>query len=284
MKVGVGLPATIPRIHGPDIQQWAVKADSGPFSSLGVVDRLVYPNHDPLVSMAAAAAVTSRIRLMTTVLLTPLRNPVVLAKTAASIQSISDGRFSLGLGVGLRKDDFDAAGVRFEGRGTRFEAQLATMRSIWAGEPIGEGCWLVGPPVDPAPEILMGAMLESTLRRVGRLADAFLAMPDSAEEVARKYEIVVNAWNAADRPGRPRLVGGLYYALGDIEKGRDYLRDYYAFIGESAEDWTDEMISSPRQVRDAVRDYEAVGMDELLFHPCVADPEELERLADVISH
>ena len=283
MKIGVGLPATIPGAHGPDIVEWAARADAGPFSSLGVVDRLVYPNHDPLVAMAAAAAVTGRIGLMTTVLLTPLRNEVVLAKTAASIQSISGGRFSLGLGIGWREDDFTAAGVPFKGRGTRFEAQLVTMRAIWAGEPISTGDWRVGPPIEKAPAVLMGATLDHALGRVGRLADGYLAAPDPAAEVVTRFGLVTDAWKEAGRPGRPRLVGGLYYALGDIERGRDYQRDYYAFTGDGAEEWASKMIASPQQVRDAIRDYAAIGMDELLFHPCVADLDELDRLADVIG-
>ncbi len=284
MEIGVGLPATIPGVHGPDIVEWAARADAGPFSSLGVVDRLVYPNHDPLVALAAAAAVTRRVRLMTTVLLTPLRNDVVLAKTAATLQSISQGRFSLGLGIGWREDDFVAAGVPYAGRGTYFEGQLATMRAIWAGESIPTGDFKIGPTIDKAPEVLMGALLDPPLKRVGRLADAYLAAPDPAEEVARKYGIVVRAWEEAGRPGKPRLVGGLYYTLGDIENGRGYQRDYYAFTGdEIAGQWAQTMIASPQQVRDAMADYEAIGMDEMLFHPCVADLDELERLADVVG-
>lgn len=282
MKIGVGLPATIPGAYGPDIVEWAARADAGPFTSLGIVDRLVYPNHDPLIALAAAAAVTERVRLMTTVLLTPLRNEAVLAKSAATLQSISGGRFSLGLGIGWREDDFIAAGVPYQGRGTRFETQLATMQAIWAGEPIATGDWSIGPRAVP-PEVLMGALLDPPLKRVGRLADAYLAAPDPAAEVERKYKIVQDAWREAGRPGRPRLVGGLYYALGDIEKGRDYQRDYYAFTGDTAEEWARTMISSPDQIAVAIKDYESIGMDELLFHPCVADLDELSRLADVVG-
>jgi alkanesulfonate monooxygenase SsuD/methylene tetrahydromethanopterin reductase-like flavin-dependent oxidoreductase (luciferase family) len=284
MKIGVGLPATIPGAFGPDIVEWARRAEAGPFSSLGVVDRLVYPNHDPLVSLAAAAAVTSRVQLMTTVLLTPLRNEMVLAQTAATIQSISQGRFSLGLGIGWRKDDLDAAGVPFEGRGTRLEGQLATMRAIWAGEAIPTGDFKIGPPIAKPPEVLMGAMLDGPLRRVGRLADAYLAAPDPVSEIERKYAIVCESWSKAGKPGKPRMVGGLYYVLGDLEKGYDYMRDYYDFAGsELAEEWVRDMISTPQQVREAMREYESIGMDEMLFHPCVANLDELARLADIVG-
>ena len=69
MNIGIGLPATIPWTNAPLILEWAKRADSTPFSSLGILDRLVYPNYEPLITLAAAAAVTERVRLMTTVLI-----------------------------------------------------------------------------------------------------------------------------------------------------------------------------------------------------------------------
>ena len=99
MDIGIGLPATIPGISGSLIKEWAVRAENGPFSTLGIVDRIVYPNHEPMVSLAAAAAVTERISLMTTVLLAPLRNHVVLAKQDATLQSISNCRFVVYIGL-----------------------------------------------------------------------------------------------------------------------------------------------------------------------------------------
>src|SRR5213592_723693 len=117
MEIGIGLPATVPGVGRDDLLAWARRAEERGFSSLGAIDRLVYPNFEPLVALAAAAAVTERIRLATDILLAPLRgNGALLAKQAATIDALSGGRLILGVAVGIRPDDFEAAGVDYDGR------------------------------------------------------------------------------------------------------------------------------------------------------------------------
>ena len=124
MHIGIGLPAGIPGVSDDEVLEWARLADAGPFSSVGIIDRVVYPNWEPLIALAAAAAVTRRVRLMTTLLIGPVRDAVLLAKQAASIDALSGGRLTLGLGVGRRGDDYEAVGGNFHRRGSRFEQQL----------------------------------------------------------------------------------------------------------------------------------------------------------------
>ena len=145
MDVGIGLPATIPGAQGSAIVEWATKADEGPFSSVSVLDRLVYPNYEPMVVLGAAAAVTNRVRLMTSILLAPLRSGAMLAKQAASVDAISGGRLTLGLGIGGRPDDFIAGQTDISTRGRQFDEQLATMKRIWAGEPYSNEAGGIGP-------------------------------------------------------------------------------------------------------------------------------------------
>ena len=146
MDIGIGLPATIPGTKGSLVLDWAKRVDSSTFSSLGILDRVVYPNYEPLITLAAAAAVTSRVRLMTTVLLAPLRGAGLLAKQAATIDALSGGRLTLGLSVGGREDAFKAAPASFHDRAHRFEEQLDLMKRIWSGEPVSDETGPVGPP------------------------------------------------------------------------------------------------------------------------------------------
>src|ERR1700738_2422587 len=105
MHVGIGLPAGVPGASGQLIIAWARRADEGPFSSLGVIDRLLYGSYEPLTVLAAAAAVTRRVRLATTIVAGPLHNDALLAKVAASVDALSAGRLVLGLAVGARRED-----------------------------------------------------------------------------------------------------------------------------------------------------------------------------------
>ena len=114
MQVGVGLPSTIPGAQGQIILEWACRADEGPFSSLGVLDRLVYDSYDPLITLGAVAGVTHHVKLATTIIIGPLHNNSLLAKTAASLDALSGGRLVLGLAVGARKEDYDASGLTIE--------------------------------------------------------------------------------------------------------------------------------------------------------------------------
>jgi alkanesulfonate monooxygenase SsuD/methylene tetrahydromethanopterin reductase-like flavin-dependent oxidoreductase (luciferase family) len=288
MDIGVGLPATIPGVAPRLILEWARRADAGPFSSLSVLDRVVYPNFEPLIALAAAAGVTERIRLMTTVLLAPVRNAGVLAKQAASLDALSGGRLTLGLGVGGREDDFRAAPAPYHGRARRLEEQLAQMKQIWSGQPLGDELGPVGPP--PArpggPELLLGGYVPAAIQRVGRWADGFItggvADPGQARQL---YAMAEAAWQAAGRSGRPRFVGTLYYALGADAQAhvRAYVLDYYGYVGSAAEQMAATFPASPEAVKEKIQAFGDVGVDELVFWPSVAELDQLDRLADLVA-
>lgn len=286
MKVGIGMPA-VPGMSGAMVLEWAKKSDQGPFSSLATIDRLAYGNYEPMTVLAAAAGVTQRIRLMTSILLAPIRNGGVLAKQAASLDAISGGRLSLGFGVGNREDDYLAAPAPFRDRGRRFDEQLALMKRIWAGERVGDAVGPVGPPPSRpgGPEILIGAFSPVALVRAGKWADGFLGALMPPDQLQQMFGAVQQSWQSAGRSGQPRLVVAGYYSLGPdaAQSGEDYIRDYYSFAGPMADQIVQSMMTSPEAIKGAMQAYEAVGADELILWPTVARLDQVDRLADALA-
>jgi alkanesulfonate monooxygenase SsuD/methylene tetrahydromethanopterin reductase-like flavin-dependent oxidoreductase (luciferase family) len=280
MQVGVGLPSAIPGTDGRALLGWARAADAGPFSTLGVLDRLRYDSFDPFVALAAAAGVTDRIRLATMVAVGPIRSAAMLAKEAASVDSISGGRLTLGLAIGARTDDYDAAGVTSRGRGPRLDDQLVALRELWEAGVIGPR-----PAREEGPRILVGGLSGEAFDRMARSADGYAHGGGPPRAFASAATRALAAWRDAERPGRPILWGQGYFALGGdaAEAGRSYLLDYYAFAGPFADKIAAGALTSPQAIIDFVRGYEQAGCDELILLPTVSDPAQLERLADVVG-
>ncbi|MGH9186491.1 MAG: LLM class flavin-dependent oxidoreductase [Acidimicrobiales bacterium] len=281
MRIGVGLPTSTPGGHGPELVEWARRADRGPFTSLGVVDRLAYDCTDPLVALSAAAAVTSRVRLVTMVVIGPIRPAAALAAQAASLDALCAGRLTLGVSLGARRDDYEAAGARWADRGRRFSEQLAAMRQIWAGqtdEPVGPR-----PATPGGPELLIGGGSGPSFLRAARYGDGYVHGGGPPRAFAGAAERARAAWVDAGRPGQPALWGQSYFGLGDPDAGATYLRNYYAFTGAFAERIAAGLLTTPKAVREHVNGYAEAGCDELVLLPATSDPSELDRLADVLS-
>jgi alkanesulfonate monooxygenase SsuD/methylene tetrahydromethanopterin reductase-like flavin-dependent oxidoreductase (luciferase family) len=288
MEIGIGLPATIPGVKGATILEWARRADQGPFSSLGIVDRLVYPNYEPLITLAAAAGATRRIGLITTVLIAPLRTTAVLAKQVASLDALSGGRLTIGLGIGGREDDFVAAQADFHRRGRKVEEQVKTMKSIWAGEPVSPDGKTIGPAVVQVggPRLLLGGYSPKAIARAGRLADGYIAGGAADPVQAQKtYQVAEQAWKDAGRAGKPHFVAGTYFVVGEDlkERGGEYLRHYYAQLGPGAERMAASIPATTQAILDRARGLADVGVDELILWPTVPELDQVDRLAEVVS-
>jgi alkanesulfonate monooxygenase SsuD/methylene tetrahydromethanopterin reductase-like flavin-dependent oxidoreductase (luciferase family) len=269
IRVGVGSPAGIPGSDPELVLDWARRADATPCSSLGVIDRLAYGNCDPFAVLAAAAAVTSRIRLATCILIAPLRATQLLARQAATLDALSGGRLTLGVAVGARTDDYHAAGIDPRGRGRRLGEQLGVLRDAFDRQ--------------ARPELLVGGQSGAALARMARYGDGYVHSGGPPRAFAAAAERARAAWADAGRPGTPRLWGMAYFAFGDAaEAGRDYLRGYYAFTGAFAERIAEGLLTHARAVTELVSGYEDAGCDELLLFPAVAQPDQLDRLADAL--
>ncbi len=287
MKIAIGLPTGIPNTPGRRLVEWAQAAEQAGFSSVGTIGRIVFDSHEELVALAAAAGATSRLGLATTVMVGPVREAVLLAKQAATLDAVSGGRLTLGIGVGWRDDDFRATGTDHHARGRTLDRQLEVMRRVWRGETPRPGVDTVGPKPARAggPEILLGGSAPAALRRAGRLADGYLAMPAPPPDVKQACEAVAAAWQEAGRPGRPRLVGSAYYVLGDAgARGDANMAAYYAFGGEPVvKHMQSMMLRTDDAVRERIAGLEAIGIDEFFLWPTVAELDQIARLREVVG-
>jgi alkanesulfonate monooxygenase SsuD/methylene tetrahydromethanopterin reductase-like flavin-dependent oxidoreductase (luciferase family) len=286
MDIGIGLPSTIPGAEARQVLGWARAAETRGFASLGVIDRLVYGNLEPLVTLAAAAAVTERIRLVTSILIAPYRvNAALLAKQAASVDHLGGGRLVLGLAVGGREDDYQASGVPFKERGRRFEEMLDEMRRIWAGEARGFAGAIGPAPPRGRPTILVGGQSDKAFERAAIYADGWIAGGGGPDMFAQAAATARAAWSRHGRDGTPRLLALGYFALGPDARdhAQRYLGDYYAFMGPVADRIAAGALTDPQAIRDAVGRFEQAGCDELLLFPCNPDPAQVGLLADTLG-
>ena len=286
MDIGIGLPATIAGVQRDQLIEWAKRAEARGFSSLGTIDRLVYGNYEPLIALAAAAAVTERIGLMTAILIAPNRNNAALvAKQAATLDAFSGGRLVLGAAVGGREDDFEAAGADFHTRGKDFEAMLETWERVWSGESFGTAGAIGPAPHHGRPGVLIGGTVDAAYRRAAEHADGWImggGTPDQFREGKAKLEA---AWEAAGRDGSPRTAALSYFGLGENGQAsaNAYLKDYYAFLGDYADMIAGSAATDPDTVRGYVQAFTEAGCDELIFFPSDPDPDQVDLLADAIA-
>jgi alkanesulfonate monooxygenase SsuD/methylene tetrahydromethanopterin reductase-like flavin-dependent oxidoreductase (luciferase family) len=278
MDIGIGLPNTVPGVDKTGIVDWARAAEAADFSSLGTIDRIAYGNYESIAVLAAAAAVTERIRLVTDILIAPLRaNTALFAKQAATIDHLSGGRLVLGLAAGSREDDYKLGGVDFHRRGRLFDRQLEDLARFWGGETD------VGPaPVRPS--LLIGGTSDAAFRRVVEHGDGWTSGGGGYERFGPGRERVVDAWRAGGREGEPRTMALFYFSLGDRaqEQAQETLGAYYAFAGEYAGQIVASAATSAERVREYVSGYEAAGCDEVICFPTSADPAQVELLAEAI--
>lgn len=291
MQVGVALPTMVPGLDRETLLAWMRGADEGPFSVLAAGERVAYPNQDLIAVLAAAAAVTERVRIEATISVLPLHSAVVVAKQAATIDVLSAGRFVLGVGVGGRDEDYRAAGVAFERRFRRLDEQVACLRRVWRGEPPVEGVAPVGPaPVRPGgPPVLTASMGPRSMARSARWADGLAGFdlgpdPDGVAATATAFRA---AWADAAREGAPFLQTSFWFGLGPdaAETVPAYARRYLAVFGERAASAMSGLCraTSSAAVRDALDRCEDAGCDEVILVSTTADLDDLARAADLVA-
>jgi alkanesulfonate monooxygenase SsuD/methylene tetrahydromethanopterin reductase-like flavin-dependent oxidoreductase (luciferase family) len=286
MEIGICLPGAIPGTTGKQLLDWASRAEELGFASLGSLDRIVYDNYEPLVAFGAVAAVTSRIRLMTTSLIGPLRsNTALFAKQAATVQALSDGRLVLGLGLGGRADDYETSSVSNEGRGATLIKQTREIRQIWSGENRGMAGAIGPTAAGNAPKILFGGSTPLALSRAAKHADGWIMGGGAPQQFATLGQQFAEAWADVSRSGQPRRVSLARYALGPSarEVADAYLTNFYAWLGDIAKGIAASAAVEAGAIKEQVAAFAEAGCDELIYCPSAADLQQVELLAEALD-
>jgi alkanesulfonate monooxygenase SsuD/methylene tetrahydromethanopterin reductase-like flavin-dependent oxidoreductase (luciferase family) len=285
VKIGIGLPTTISGVTREQVLEWARRADAAGFSSLGTIDRIVYANYEPLVSLAAAAAVTERISLTPSILILPYRvSAAIVAKQAATLHALSGGRLVLGVAVGGREDDYEAAGADFHRRGAEMERMLDDIKRLWAGEERGHAGG-VGPDVsDNPPPIIVGGGADAVFRRAAKYGDGWMMGGAPAQMFPEAAEKLDPAWEAEGREGEPRRMALTYFSLDDDPEAqaRKTIGDYYSILGDYAAMIVSGVAKGEDEVRERVRAFSETSCDELIMFPASPDPGQVDKLAAAV--
>jgi alkanesulfonate monooxygenase SsuD/methylene tetrahydromethanopterin reductase-like flavin-dependent oxidoreductase (luciferase family) len=284
MDLGIGLPNTVPGTTGDQLTDWARAAENAGFSSLGTIDRIVFPNYEPVVALSAAAAVTDRIKLVTDVLLGPLRqNPAMIAKQFLSLDALAGGdRAVLGIGIGGREDDYGISGIDMSTRGKWLDDALGRIRAIWNAD--GDLESKVGPhPSGKGPSLMVGGSVQRSFERAAKYGDGWTQGGSGASQFGSDVSNLEDAWKNAGRDGQPRTLALGYYSLGPDAQANleSYVGAYYAWLGDDA---VQGIIAGAPKDADSVKaflkSYEEWNCDELILFPASSDPAQVDLLAE----
>lgn len=299
MHISMGLPTLFP--HGRETElTWYRKIDEGPWDGLVTYERVLYPDTWSVIpQLAAAAAVTERVRLWTDVITLPIRNPVMFAKDAATIDVLSGGRLTLGVGIGAWDEDYIAVGSPLDRKRQRMDEAVATMRSVWAQEPPVERHFPVGPaPVQTGGiPLVAGVVGPKALARAAKWAagvsDPAHSLHFNPEGLAAQRVRVIEAWQAAGRTERPHFSAPVWFALGPDPENqlREHVKDFWeqdvAAVGTETSYLTTPgagtLNCGASGLLAAVNGAREAGLDELRLIPSTADPDEIDRAREVLG-
>lgn len=280
MDIGVILPTGVPDVEGRTVLEWARRADAGPFRTIAAVDRLNYGNLDPMLALAAAAAVTDRARLMSYVVIPGLRGAAVFAKEAATLSVLAPGRVSLGLGIGARPSDYAVAGVDWSRRGRILDEHLEALVALRSRPDREQG---LGPDLGDV-EIVIGGSSPPALARLAAHGDGYCHGGVMPQIFGFEVAAVQGAWQAARRAGRPRIVASTWFCSDEALRPRaSAWMDAYFVQGAPPEPIRDVVHYGREQVLSTIETFAAAGADEVVLFPCLSDLSELDWLADTVA-
>jgi alkanesulfonate monooxygenase SsuD/methylene tetrahydromethanopterin reductase-like flavin-dependent oxidoreductase (luciferase family) len=291
MKIGLCMPYMVRDYDRARIKNWATKIDNGPFSSLSCGERITGHTYEMRAILAAAAAITERVRIIPALYVLPMHSAVLSAKEIATLDVISNGRVAVTVGVGGRPNDYRAVGAPFEKRHQRMDDQVAEMKRVWRGEEVFEGSGEIGPrsPQGADIPIYAGAMGPKAIARAAQWADGVYGASMGGDKEG--HDVIFNnaraAWQEAGRKDKPYLMGSFWYSLSPNAKEdlQNYTYDYMKYIDEGfARDFAQSMTRhTPDAIREGIENLRAAGADEVLLVPATAHYNEIDGIVDLLG-
>ena len=293
--IGLAWVNPAPLTKPENVVNFAKKCEAMGCQSMWTIDRIAYDNLEPLTVLAAAAGVTQKIRLGTSVLLGNLRHASHVAKIVSTLDFISNGRVTLGLGFGSRESDYKAVEIPFEHRGSRAVEQVQLMKRLWSEDSVTfKGKFYnvenlsVGPkPIQkPHPPIWTGGSAEVALKRAGTWADGFICGSSAIPEFPSTWEKIAGYARAAGRdPNRIRKAGLTFMAIHDdqskaVRAVEDYVMRYYGRL--RADVANTSLVCSPAAVTERIGAFLSRGLDTLIIGVADPDPRKLDLFGEKV--
>ncbi len=287
----MSLPTMAPGYTRETTVEWCRRLDDSPFASVSAGERMTFQNPELFTTLAAAAALTERVRVMANVVVLPWHSMGLVTKQLLTIEQLAPERLVVGVGVGGREEDYSTVGVPFASRHARLDANVAELLRLWSGEiPAGATAPLgPRPAVASGPPILAGALGPKAMARAAAWADGVtgFSVGGVADEMAGTFRLAEKAWGEAGRSQSPRLVTGCFFALGREAETRlrEGVRAYLRVFGNHFADAMAETLtaSTPDAVRAVIDGAAAAGADELVLVPMSTDIECLTEAMDVAA-
>lgn len=294
-NIGLAWVNPAPLTKPENVINFARKCEAMGCRSMWTIDRIAYDNLEPLTTLAAAAGATRRIRLGTSVLLGNLRHPSHLAKSVATLDFISNGRVTLGLGFGSRENDYQAVEVPFEHRGSRAVEQVQLIKRLWTEDNVThKGKFFnvenltVGPrPIQkPHPPIWTGGSAEIALKRAGTWANGFICGSSAIPDFPSTWEKVVRYARAAGRNPNEITKAGLTFMAIDNDHAKAvkaveaYVMRYYGRL--RADVANTSLVGSPTAVAERIEAFLSRGLDTLIIGVADPDPRQLDLFGEKV--
>ncbi|MEW5808550.1 MAG: LLM class flavin-dependent oxidoreductase [Actinomycetota bacterium] len=288
------MPVMEPALDRATLRAWAQTIDEGPFSSLCWGERIAFDNPESLTLLGALAAWTDRVRLVTTVVIPQLHDPVMLAKALATGDLLCDGRLTVGIGVGGRHEDYRAVGADPATQTMRQLAdRVAVMRRVWAGENVTDATLPVGPPPAQSggPELLVGTTGPKTLRSAAGWASGLAGISLDLNTATQNelFDVARSAWQEAGKPA-PHLATSFWFAIGDGTGARqqvhEHLLRYMNWIPAAIVDAmapTTGWAGTQDELRAVLGRFADIGADEVHLIPTSSDLGQLHQVAEVAA-